>query len=54
MNRIFIDTSAWFAIIDGLSFTDCTSIVLMRRLHIDTVLTLDDDFRRQGFTMIPR
>ncbi|MBW2263358.1 MAG: PIN domain-containing protein, partial [Deltaproteobacteria bacterium] len=31
------------------SFTDCTSIVLMRRLGIEVALALDDDFRQAGF-----
>jgi predicted nucleic acid-binding protein len=35
------------------AFTDCTSFVVMRRLGIDTVVTLDGDFRREGFTVLP-
>lgn len=35
------------------SFTDCTSFVLMRRLGLDTALTLDDDFRHEGFITQP-
>ncbi len=35
------------------SFTDCTSFILMRRLGIDTALALDDDFRAEGFGMVP-
>lgn len=36
------------------SFTDCTSFVLMRREGISTCVALDDDFRREGFTVLPR
>ena len=35
------------------SFTDCTSFVLMRRLAIRTAAALDDDFRREGFAVVP-
>jgi uncharacterized protein len=35
------------------SFTDCTSFVLMRRLRIDTALALDEDFRVEGFRLLP-
>lgn len=35
------------------SFTDCTSFVLMRRLKVDTALALDDDFRSEGFGVVP-
>lgn len=31
------------------SFTDCTSFVLLRRLGVQQVAALDDDFRREGF-----
>lgn len=35
------------------SFTDCTSFALMRRLGINTVLALDDDFRIEGLQVVP-
>ena len=35
------------------SFTDCTSFVLMRRLSIEAALALDDDFRHEGFQVVP-
>lgn len=35
------------------SFTDCTSFVLMRRLGINTAIALDEDFRAEGFELIP-
>jgi uncharacterized protein len=35
------------------SFTDCTSFVLMRRLGIRDAITLDDDFRQEGFRVKP-
>lgn len=35
------------------SFTDCTSFELMRRLRIPTALALDDDFRTEGFQILP-
>ena len=35
------------------SFTDCVSFVLMRRLGIDRAAALDDDFRREGFAVLP-
>ena len=36
-----------------LSFTDCTSFAIMRRLKLTTAAALDDDFRRAGFTALP-
>ncbi len=36
-----------------LSFTDCTSAALCRRLKIPRVLTLDGDFRILGFEVLP-
>jgi predicted nucleic acid-binding protein len=39
--------------VQGYSFTDCTSFVLMRRLGISTALALDEDFRAEGFVVIP-
>ncbi|MBI4229863.1 MAG: PIN domain-containing protein [Planctomycetes bacterium] len=35
------------------SFTDCTSFVLMRRLGLTRAAALDDDFRREGFEIVP-
>ena len=35
------------------SFTDCSSFILMRRLGLDTALALDDDFRHEGFHVVP-
>ena len=35
------------------SFTDCTSFVLMRRLDLEEVVTLDRDFLREGFRVLP-
>lgn len=35
------------------SFTDCTSFVLMRRLSLETAVALDDDFRTEGFRVLP-
>lgn len=35
------------------SFTDCTSFILMRRLGIECAATLDRDFRREGFDVLP-
>ena len=35
------------------SYTDCTSFVLMRRLSIRQALSLDADFQREGFEVLP-
>lgn len=35
------------------SFTDCTSFVLMRRLRLTRAVSLDDDFRHEGFEIVP-
>ncbi len=35
------------------SFTDCTSFALMRRLGLTMALTLDTDFEREGFEVVP-
>jgi predicted nucleic acid-binding protein len=37
----------------SFSFTDCTSFILMRELHIHKVLTVDRHFREAGFEMLP-
>lgn len=36
------------------SFTNCTSFVLLHRLGIAQALSLDDDFRREGFSVYPQ
>jgi len=36
-----------------LSFTDCTSFAVMRRLKLETAAALDDDFAAAGFTVVP-
>jgi predicted nucleic acid-binding protein len=35
------------------SFTDCTSFALMRRLRLDTAVSLDADFRAFGLRCLP-
>ena len=37
----------------GLSLVDCTSFEIMRRHGISEVLALDNDFARQGFSLLP-
>ena len=37
----------------GYSFTDCTSFILMRRLRLRQAAAVDDDFRQQGFSVLP-
>ena len=37
----------------SFSFTDCTSFVLMRELHIHEVLTVDRHFLEAGFKIVP-
>lgn len=37
----------------NLSFTDCTSFVLMQTRNLHTAFTFDDDFRKVGFEMVP-
>ena len=36
-----------------LSFTDCTSVAIMRELRLTTVITTDGHFRQVGFDVIP-
>ena len=35
------------------SFTDCTSMVVMRELKLRQALTTDDHFRQMGFQVLP-
>ena len=37
----------------NLSFTDCTSIALMRELKLTTVITTDRHFQQVGFDVLP-
>lgn len=37
----------------GLSFTDCTSFALMKRLEIKEVFTFDQHFSKAGFKILP-
>jgi len=36
-----------------LSFTDCTSFAVMRRLKLTAAAALDEDFKAAGFTVLP-
>lgn len=46
---------AYFKKLDGkgVSFTDCTSFALMKRVGIKTAFTFDQDFSKAGFKIIP-
>ena len=37
----------------GYSYTDCVSFAMMKRLHVDRAAALDEDFRREGFEVLP-
>ncbi len=37
-----------------LSFTDCTSCAVAKKLKIDTIFAFDSDFLYMGFSLIPR
>ena len=37
----------------GLSFTDCTSVAIMRELKLTTVIATDRHFRQVGFEVLP-
>lgn len=37
----------------GLSFVDCTNVVIMRNSRIRTIFTFDRAFRRLGFEVVP-
>lgn len=36
-----------------LSFTDCTTIVLMEHLQLERIFAFDDDFRKAGYLLAP-
>jgi predicted nucleic acid-binding protein len=42
-----------FRIMRDVSFTDCTSFVLMRTLGLQAAFTFDRHFKRAGFKTIP-
>lgn len=37
----------------GVSYTDCTSFALMKRLRLSEAFTFDIDFRKAGFKVLP-
>ena len=51
------ETNAWSLFRDRAdkeySFTDCVSFVMMRRLGIEQAAAFDEDFRREGFSVLP-
>ena len=51
------ETAAWKLFVERAdtrySFTDCVSFVIMRRLDIRRAAALDEDFRREGFDVVP-
>jgi predicted nucleic acid-binding protein len=36
-----------------LSFTDCTTIVLMDQLRLTRIFAFDEDFRKAGYLLVP-
>lgn len=36
-----------------LSMTDCTTLVLLKRFNIDSLISLDSDFRKVGINTLP-
>ena len=58
VNRITIQDEQkalyYFSSLDGkgVSFTDCTSFALMKRMGIQEALTFDSDFKKAGFTIL--
>ena len=36
-----------------LSFTDCTTMVLLEQLDINRIFAFDDDFRKLGYYVVP-
>lgn len=35
------------------SFTDCVSFAVMRRMEVDLAAAVDEDFRQEGFQVVP-
>lgn len=52
VEREALDTFAKYGD-QGVSFTDCTSFVLMQRARLKQVFGFDAHFTRAGFTLVP-
>lgn len=58
IKRIFLndEIAAWKFFVKlsgrGVSFTDCTSFALMKRLSIKEVFAFDEDFKKAGFIIV--
>ena len=56
LNRVDPDVfeSGWerFRESTGMSFTDCTSMVIMDRLGVNTVFTFDSHFKNAGYNQL--
>lgn len=58
---VFVDPKLFWKALDRfekfadqtVSFTDCTSFVVMEHFKLDAAFSFDDDFRRAGFRVIP-
>ena len=51
------DQKAWTLFLERpdkmYSYTDCVSFTLMKKLHIEVAMALDEDFRQEGFRVVP-
>gem|GEM_PF-6582840 len=50
MERLFVDTSAWFAYVNK---SDPDHEKVRRRLGLQRAISLDADFEREGFELLP-